>query len=365
MRQIILLILPLLLLSGCVTGNMNLGKGGTSEIAIAMPLSGEYGKMGRNVAHMIELGLQEGLRADMNVTIYDITSDYKLDYAASRIKSSGVKLVLGPIFSPHTTNLASKLSDSGVKVISLSNNPAIAGKNIYVFGHSPIRQTRRIINHMLNERYENFIVLLPVGRYYNDLSSHIASLVDQGGGKLISTEFYIGREESIHAAVDNIAKIAKSINESEENIKKPVLYISDDSMKLKHIMHAIKRNNLDLTTIIAGDNKIDAGFDAEVPYIFTGSLKYDHDMLLEKIQKYSPDKTHLDHMDLMAYDLGRIVSHNLSQNYTIDQMISRLDDGHLYLGASGDIKFVDQIAYRKYDIIRRSESGYEIMDRSK
>ena len=158
MRQIILLILPLLLLSGCVTDDVRPGsrRSNSREIAIAMPLTGEYGKMGKMVASMIEVGLQEGLRGDMNVTIYDIATDYKLEVAASKIKSSGVKLVLGPIFSPHTTSLAKKLEGSNISLISLSNNPAIADKNIYIFCHSPIRQTRRMINYMLDDNYENF-----------------------------------------------------------------------------------------------------------------------------------------------------------------------------------------------------------------
>jgi hypothetical protein len=70
-------------------------------------------------------------------------------------------------------------------------------------------------------------------------------------------------------------------------------------------------------------------------------------------------------MDLLAYDLGRVTAHNLGEGLAIEQFNQRLDSGHLYLGASGHIKFVDHIADRKYDIIKRNVNGsYEIVDRA-
>lgn len=365
MRNLLLLFLASIFLSSCATIGSTRGVGGSVDIAIAMPITGNYAEMGKRAASMIEMGLEDALKGTIKVITYDISEDYKMDLAASRIKSQGAKIVLGPIFSPHTTEMARRLEGSDINMISLSNNPAIASKNLYVFGHSPMRQTRRILNHMLNEDYTNFIMLLPVGRYYSELSTASSNIITARGARLFRSEFYVGKESSINVAVENIAKIVQSINELEENDKKPVLYISDESENLQKIMRALKRHNLDLTSVIVGDNKIDIEYEDYTSYLFTGSLKYNPDELLRRLQVKMPDVGYLNYMDLMAYDLGRIVSHNVGRGLSNEQFIDRLNMGHLYLGVSGDIKFVDHIAYRKYDIIRKTISGYEIVDRSR
>lgn len=358
------ILLPIFLVSCATTGQMSKGKNAV-DIAIAMPITGAYGDIGKRAASMIEMGLEDGLKGTIRAATYDISDDYKMNVAASRIKSTGSKIILGPIFSPHTTELAKRFEGSDISIISLSNNPAIVSDNLYIFGHSPMRQTRRIINYMLNHDYQNFIMLLPVGRYYSELSGMASKLITAKGARLFRTEFYVGKESSINVAVENIAKIAQSINELEENDKKPVLYISDESANLQKIMKALKRHNLDITTVIVGDNKIDIEYEDYVPYLFTGSLKYNPEDLLRRLQIKIPDVGYLNYMDLMAYDLGRIVSHNLGRGLTHEQFIGRMNQGHLYLGVSGDIKFIEHIAHRKYDVIRKTMSGYEIVDRAK
>jgi len=350
---------------GACTSDITSQRHKATDVAIIMPLSGKYGNMGKRASALIEMGLEDGLKGTMKVVLYDISEDYKMDAAASKIRQQGAQLVLGPIFSPHTLEMSKRLEGSGASIISLSNNSRIAGKNLYVFGHSPTRQTRRIFNFLLDQNYKDFMMLLPVGRYYSELSKNVSHLIESKGGRLYRSEFYVNKESSIDIAIENIAKIAQSINELEENSKKPVLYISDEPSNLKRIMKQLKNHNLDLSTIIVGDNKIDLEYETQIPYIFTGSIKYNPDDILTKLKSKIPDAEYIDYMDLMAYDLGRIVSYNLGRGLKIDQFKAKLDLGHLYLGVSGDIKFVDHIAYRKYDIVRRSGAGYEIIDRAR
>lgn len=365
LRNIFVISFLSIFLTSCVTTGEGARSAKSVDIAIVMPITGKYAEMGKRASSMIEMGLEDGLKGTIKVVTYDISEGYKMDAAASRIKSQGAKIVLGPIFSPHTTEMAKRLEGTDTSIISLSNNPAIASENLYIFGHSPMRQTRRIINHMLQDDYKNFLMLLPIGRYYNELSKISSDLIASKGGRLFRTEFYVGKESSINVAAENIAKIAQSINELEENEKKPVLYISDESENLQKIMKALKRHNLDLTTTIIGDNKIDIEYEDYASYLFTGSLKYNPEELLRRLQVKMPDVGYLNYMDLMAYDLGRIVSHNVGRGLTHQQFIDRLNMGHLYLGISGDIKFVDHVAHRKYDIIRKSGPNYEIMDRAR
>jgi hypothetical protein len=250
-------------------------------------------------------------------------------------------------------------------MITLSNNPGLAKNGVYVFGHSPVKQTERIINYMLDNGFKDYIVLLPAGKYSQELSQIMASMVENKGGKLVHSEFYTAREESIRVAVDNIAKIVGGINELEETSHKPVLYISDDAVELENVISELKKYNLDVTTMIVGDNKIDVQYNNPISYLFTGSLEYNPRDLLSRLQTRVPDVKHLNYMDLMSYDLGRVASYNLGAGLGMEQFTQRMDSGHLHIGASGYIKFIDHIADRKYDIIKFDQGKYEVIDSGK
>ena len=96
-------------------------------------------------------------------------------------------------------------------------------------------------------------------------------------------------------------------------------------------------------------------------FLFTGSMLAHNDNALDKA-KTLIGVNHLNYLDLAAYDLGKITAYNLGQGLTQDQFLARLNSGHLYLGASGAIKFVGSVADRKYDIIKREGDVYSLVD---
>jgi len=359
----IFILLISILLTSCASDNPS-KRSNHTNIAILMPLTGANAPMGQAAATMIELGLEDGLEGNIKIMTYDVADKEKIDMSVSRLKARGTSIVLGPIFSSNSSDIAAKITP-GITMISLSNDPGLAQNGVYVFGHSPIKQTDRIINYMLDNGYKDYIVLLPAGKYSQELSQIIDNIITSKAGKLAHSEFYTSREESIEVAVDNISKIVQNINELDYTTNKPVLYISDESVALEKLIAALKKHNLDVSTVIIGDNKIDIENKGSISYLFTGSLEYDAKDLLSRISTRLPQKKHLNYMDLMAYDLGRITAYNIGQGLGMTQFIQRLDSGHLYNGSSGYMKFIDHIADRKYDIIKYEGGAYEIVSSGK
>lgn len=362
--QTILTVCVAILLTSCVTDTSN-KRIAPINIGILMPLTGTNAPVGQRSATMVEFGLEDGLEGNIKVMTYDISDDDKTTLAVNRLKSRNTSLVLGPIFSLNSSDIASRIASDHITMITLSNNPALARNGVYVFGHSPVKQTERIINYMLDNGFKDYIVLLPAGKFSQELSQIIGSIVAGKGGKLVHSEFYTAREESIRVAADNIGKLVGSINEMEETSHKPVLYVSDDTVELENLMSELKKRNLDVTTMIVGDNKIDIEYNDQMSYLFTGTLEYNSRDLLARLTTRVPDAKHLNYMDLMSYDLGRIAAYNLGVGLGMEQFAQRMDSGHLHIGASGYIKFVDHIAERKYDIIKFDKGQYEVVDSGK
>ena len=245
--------------------------------------------------------------------------------------------------------------------MTLSNNPSLASKDVYVFGHAPMKQTQRMIDYMLAQGYKDYIMLLPSSKYSRDMVSVVTGIVQEKGARLVQSEFYADKQESIDVAVQNIANTVRDINEADDASMKPVLYVLDDTALLKSVADALKKHNLDIQTVIVGDDKLDVDYDQPMTFLFTGSMLAHNDNALDKA-KTLIGVNHLNYLDLAAYDLGKITAYNLGQGLTQDQFLARLNSGHLYLGASGAIKFVGSVADRKYDIIKREGDVYSLVD---
>jgi len=354
-----LLLLLSLILTSCSSSDGKHLK--TTNIAILMPITGQNAKIGQRMASMIELGLEDALEGNIKVMTYDIAEESRIPVIVNKMKARGTMLVLGPVFSANAQTIIPQIAPHGITMMTLSNNPSLASQNVYVFGHVPMKQTQRMISYMLSQGYKDYFMLLPASKYSREMSNVVGNMVQEQQGKLVQSEFYTDKQESIEVAVQNIANIANNINELDDSSKKPVLYISDDTSLLRDVVDAIKRHNLDIQTVIVGDDKIDVQYDQPLAFLFTGSMNAQNDNALVKA-KTIIGAQHLNYLDLIAYDLGKIASQTLGQGLTQDQFLARLNSGHIYLGASGAIKFDGNIADRKYDIIKREGDSYSLVE---
>lgn len=336
-----------------------------TNMAILMPITGNNHKFGQNLASMVELGLEDALEGNIKVMTYDIAEESRIPTVINKIKARGTKVILGPIFSATTQEIIPQIQTSGIVMITLSNNPALASSNassnVFVMGHAPVKQTQRMIEYTLAQGYKDYIMLLPSSKYSRELGVIVGNMLTEKGAKLVQTELYTDKQESIELAIQNIVSTVQNINESEDSNMKPVLYISDDAPIIKEVANTIKKYNLDIQTLIVGDNKIDIRYDQPITFLFTGSISAHNDPLLEKA-RLSLGADYLTYFDLVAYDVGKIASHNLGQDLTPEQFVARLNSGHLYLGASGAIRFIGNVADRKYDIVKYESGSYSLVD---
>ena len=73
--------------------------------------------------------------ATIDLRIYNTAADPTVAAAeATRAISEGAQIIIGPLFSTVTPAVANVAAQSNIKVLSFSNNSAIAGGNIYILG---------------------------------------------------------------------------------------------------------------------------------------------------------------------------------------------------------------------------------------
>ena len=353
----------LLALSACESSSnskKSLSSNIVTEIALLLPLSGENELLGKQYAGMIKMGLGDGAKTKIKVTSYDCSDETKLKESIKRILEQKIKIVIGPIYSKDMKILSAAIKDKDVIALSLSNDPTLADNNMFVFGHAPMRQIEQITTYLINNEYKNYVILLPTGRHTQIVSKIIQNIISNKEATLSRMEFYNNTDEDIEKAVNIVSDTVSNLNEQDEILKKPVVIVGDDPENLRRIYQFAKNFNLDKKAVIAGDNRIDVVDDKQFEIIYTGSIALENGNIKQRAATLGVN--YFSFMHALAYDAGKIIASNIIGNYNKEDFLTRLKSSKKFSGISGKIHFVDSIAQREYEIIKKQNGIYTLQD---
>ncbi len=329
------------------------------DIAILLPMTGPEAELSKEYAKMIKIGLSDGVKTKIRVTTYDSTNQEKLNTSLNKIFDIGTDIIIGPIYSQATKTVAQKAKDKSTIVLSLSNNPVLADKNIYIYGHAPIRQLEQITNYFLDHKYQNYIALLPAGRYSTTVSKILNDMIANRDGTLARVEFYGGSPEDMAKSVNLVSDTVDNLNESDLNLKQPIILVADDPATLEVLYSNAKKYNLDKRAIIAGDSRVDIDYTPPVDVTFTGSLNITNTNLTMRAMKSGIK--HISFMHAIAYDAGKMIGDRIGSGFNRTRFVAQMNSSEPFVGISGSIHFTDSIAQRKYDIVKKEGGKYKTM----
>jgi len=362
--KLIFSFLCLITLNACesrsnISANKNMSNNITN-VAILLPLSGENELLGKQYAGLIKIGLEDAAKTKIRVTCYDSSDETKLRDSIKKILEQKNQIIIGPLYSKDTKILASEIKEKDIIDLSLSNDPTLADNNIFVFGHAPMRQMEQIATYLINNDYRNYIILLPAGRHSQIVSKIVQNIITNKNAVLSRIEFYNDTNEDLERVLNIVSDTADNLNEYDENLKRPVVIVGDDQENLKRIYTIASNFNLDKKVIIAGDNRIDAEQNQSFDIIYTGATDLDNGDLKQKAMALGIN--HFSFMHALAYDAGKIIASNITNNYNKETFLTKLKSSEKFQGVSGEIYFIDSIAQRKYAIIRKQNGIYTVQD---
>ena len=198
-----------------------------TEIAIVLPISVNGDAKALKLNELINMGLRDGAARNLNITTYDTFEQANIPAIMEKIVAAKTDLIIGPISSAETRQIAMIAKANNIVTISLSNDPSIADFDLYIFGHAPLQQTKRLIQYLSSTNVENMILLLPENVQSDSLIKIISDIAQKNQINLVRIEKYSPELESINSKVQNISYLVDSLNENPENKSKVAVYIAD------------------------------------------------------------------------------------------------------------------------------------------
>lgn len=343
------------------------------NIALLLPLSGKYQKLGEGMLDAAQLVLFQMNAPNLTILPYDTgDTSFGATEAAKKAIADQVEVILGPVFSSSAKAVGKVAAAHGIPVVSFSNDASLMGSGVFALGFRPEQQVQQVIRRAMKDGIEEFTAILPNNAYGAAVAKTLRETVEAYPGvSVLKTEFYRfdaeGRPMDLlnHVnAVSYAALTKKPEKDYDKKIKRyntnPIKYprallVPVGGNELKEILALLHQQQVapDKLILLGSSQWKDIDvYDAVLQNaIFTASPREQHNLFENRFREtygYEPPS-----IASLAYDaiaLAVTVSH-MSDGQKIAAGV--LTDPRGFLGIDGIFRLKkDGLVERGFDIIR-------------
>ncbi len=212
------------------------------QVALLLPYgSGDAGReqIARSLENAARLAQSDLHNASIDLKVYsDAGSSDGGASAASQAIADGAKIIVGPLFGTATAGAQGAAASAGLSVLSFSNNPDVAGGNVYILGTTFANTADRLVAYGLGHGMRNFGVVYPSGLEGETARDAVVQAINGRGATLTTTQPYNLSVEGIQASA---GAIASTLNAGGTNA---VVLTDGPTGGLAYIAEALRGNGI-------------------------------------------------------------------------------------------------------------------------
>jgi ABC-type branched-subunit amino acid transport system substrate-binding protein len=162
---------------------------GKFKVALLLPLSGRAREIGVSMQEAAELAIFDGAGRDVAIMPIDSgDSPGRAVAAVYRAVENGAVIILGPLFGNSAAAAAEAARESGIEMVSFSNDDTIAQPGIYPMGLGVQAQVRRVADYALSKGIRRFAAFTPASTYGEQATQALREAITPHGGTLAAAE---------------------------------------------------------------------------------------------------------------------------------------------------------------------------------
>ena len=128
--------------------------------------------------------------------------------------SEGAEIILGPLFGKSAAAIAPIASKAGIPVVSFSNDPAVAGKGVYLMSFLASEEIKRVVAYAASQGKRRFAALIPDSTYGKAIDPVFRAAVAKAGGEVVALETYSADASGMLASAKTVIKTIKDTGEA-------------------------------------------------------------------------------------------------------------------------------------------------------
>ena len=166
--------------------------------------------------------------------------------ALQQAVDQGASFVVGPLFSQSVQAVTPLLRQKQMNMLTFSNNRAVAGGGVFLFGFMPEEQVIRIAEYAYLHNLTRVALLAPNDSYGEKVKKTLMDSYARKGGTVAPAELYAPSPANIDAAV---SRLAQAYSNAPEDRRFQAIFVADGGNQLKNIIISLKRSKIDLTKV--------------------------------------------------------------------------------------------------------------------
>ncbi len=189
------------------TGGPKIDANAPVPVALLIPRGGTASDnlLAQNLENAARLAIRDlgGVKIDLRVYGTAGNAGTAATMAAQAV-SEGAKIILGPVYGESANAAGVAVAKAGVNVMSFSNNPTIAGGNVFILGPTFSNTANRLVGYAKRNGKDR-IVILHASDVAGQLGRNaIQQAIAANGATLAGTVDYALSQESVVAAVPRV-----------------------------------------------------------------------------------------------------------------------------------------------------------------
>ncbi|GAD55610.1 ABC transporter substrate-binding protein [Limimaricola cinnabarinus] len=199
--------------TGPVSDAQRVTPGAPVKVALLVPAgssSQSDALLASNLENAARLAIADLGNVEIDMKVYPTAGDpARAARAATTAVAEGAQIILGPLYAEAANAVGVAVADQGVNVLAFSNNPTIAGGNVFILGPTFSSAATRLVQYGRANGIDRYVVA-----YGNDLQGvigrdSIVNAVKSSGGAVAGTQAYELSQAGVQSAAPRVAETVR------------------------------------------------------------------------------------------------------------------------------------------------------------
>ncbi|GHD98954.1 ABC transporter substrate-binding protein [Defluviimonas sp. 20V17] len=197
-------------------GGPLINTGGTVQVALLVP-AGSTQQSDNLLAKSLENAARLAI-ADLNGVKIDLRvyptagNPQQATQAATQAINDGAKIILGPVYAQAANAAGVVAAARGINVLAFSNNPSIAGGNVFILGQTFSDTASRLMQYAVSQGKTKIAVVHDTTTAGQMADSAITNAIASAGATKVADDTYQYSQNGVVQAAPTIANDIKNAN---------------------------------------------------------------------------------------------------------------------------------------------------------
>ena len=226
----------IIILNACISNvqeDYNHLKDNKIKIALLLPIGSKdnnlskLGKSFRDAAFLAKEDLANNLLEIRTYDTYGNTRKGILAYNVALEEKN--EIIIGPYLSTVTKEISNQIPFNSVNILSLSDDPTIVGRKIFILGDTVVNRANNLIQYAINNKKYRFAIIGPVKDDNNKILSLISNKILMHRGTITFSSYY---SNDVSAISDLAQDIKNRIIQTNTDV---IIFTGDPDKRMSHL----------------------------------------------------------------------------------------------------------------------------------